>query len=340
MDIATTFETTSETDAVLPKAAMNRLPLSQEALSAWSNETDLKKFLFDLYDGTGYGDYSDYCFENAKKIFNMWSIIFHEAASEALPSPGSKDKDIKIPDFKLDPLFGRAAKCMSVWENSINNILSEGSHFSISHILESKTDLTSSIHLAAHLYYRQAFQVLRGFIESVILPVHFCGNPEAYTNWKSNSYRVPSFRGKGGLLEQMKKLGVLPNDIADETSHIYGVLNGYIHGSEEHLNNTGINIGQWSGFVYQQSMFELWASTFSNIVELGIRILRIHHEQWEAAKSTYGLFCNVCHGIDFEEEAESSADDLIKYKCNQCGSLFHMSKEKERVVVTSIKFDS
>lgn len=240
----------------------------------------------------------------------------------------------------MDSAFGRVAKCMSAWENSVSNILSEGSYFSLAHILESRTDLSSSIHLAAHLYYRQAFQVLRGFIESIILPVHFCDNPEAYSNWKSNSYRAPSLRGKNGLLEKMKKALVLPSELADETSDIYGMLNGYIHGSEEHLNNKGISTGQWSGFIYQQPIFELWASMFSNIVELGIKILRIHHEQWEKTKSTYGLFCNVCHGVDLEYfEFKYAEEKLTKYECKQCGSIFHLSHEKEKIIRTSIEFE-
>lgn len=94
MKINTTYKSTSETDAILPQPAIALLPLSPEALVAWNDETDLRIFLFTLYEGTGYGSVSGDYFENTKYEFDIWATIFHEVASGSAPSPASINQNI------------------------------------------------------------------------------------------------------------------------------------------------------------------------------------------------------------------------------------------------------
>ncbi|SDD40399.1 hypothetical protein [Paraburkholderia lycopersici] len=340
MKIEKIFKQNANSEAMLPTKAVSRLPLNPEALSEWTESTDLSQFLHDLYEGTGYGDVVSYRLEEGKEKFSAYAEIFHQAALEARPAPASVSKNIHIPNFAKDSHFGSVAKHMIAWENVIGNILSENGQFSISHILETETDLSSSIHLAAHLYYRQAFQVLRGFIESFVLPVHFCTNIDDLRKWKANSFHIPALRGKSGLLAKMVTSGTLPAALADSVSSVYGVLNGYIHGAEDAFNNGGIHSGNWSGFVYQQTKFERWTDIFSEVVRLGINVLKINLDMWDVARATLGVLCNVCHSQNLEQNSEIIAEtNVIKYSCRECNSSFHCSTEGDYLTVTSIEID-
>ena len=332
-------QTTSKADEILPEAAVLILPFSKEPIADWVQDTDLISFLFELYEGTGYGDVAFNYFEETITQFEAWARIFFEAASEASPSPASVNKDVKIPDFLQNESFGLLAKCSSAWNNTIGNILSEGSYFSLSHILETRTDLASSIHLAAHLYYRQAYQVLRGFLESVILPLHFCSNPKDYKKWKLDSYHTPPLRGKKGLIKSLVREGVIDSSLAEKISDIYGQLNSYIHGSENSMNNKGVNTGNWAGFVFQEREFNQWVNVYSTCVEVGIKVLRLHHQQIEKLKPINENSCSVCHGIDFIVMTENTEAELIKSKCTTCGFETNQNKDGEQVILSTIEFE-
>ena len=331
-------QTTSKADEILPEAAILILPFSEEPLAGWDQDTDLISFLFELYEGTGYGDVAFNYFDETVTQFEAWARIFFEAASEAYPSPASINKEITIPDFLNNSSFGLLAKYSSAWDNTIGNILSEGSYFSLSHILETRTDLSSSIHLAAHLYYRQAYQVLRGFLESVILPLHFCSNPDDYKKWKQDCYHSPPLRGKKGLLKLLVLDGVIDNPLAEKVSALYEKLNGYIHGSENSMNNKGLNTGNWAGFVFQESEFNQWVNVYSAGVEIAIKVLRLHHQQLERFKFIDENSCSVCHDTDFIEIAESSECELAKYKCKTCAFEKNQIPSGEQVIVSSVEF--
>jgi len=335
----TLFPTTEVADSILPPKVLKRLPFSREALTTWNKDTDLHGFLFDLYEGTGSGDLAEIYMEEAKEYAYSLAAIFTNAANAATPAPAAKDQNIQIPEFTEDPAFGSTVKCIAAWRNLISNVLSEGHFFSLPHLLESETDLTCTVNLAADLYYRQAFQVLRGFIETIILPVHFCNNPSDYQKWKSNNYSVPSLRGDKGLLEKLKKSGVLSSSLADKASELYGILNGYIHGAETGLIHSGIPTANWNGHVFQAEKYGLWAKIFCESVELGIHVISLHLKQWEASKPRHIVFCNVCHNDKFATEEVVLSQPLIKYTCNNCGSSFHQTKSGERIVVTTIEFD-
>lgn len=341
MKIEVESETTKFTDAILPDSAISMLPLKKEALSDWSEETtDLAVFLFELYEGTGYGDLSCSYFEHTSSEFQMWAQVFYEAASEASPSPASVDKDIKIPNFLDNPSFGGLAKSSSAWDNAISNVLSEGSYFSLAHMLETRTDLSSSIHLAAHLYYRQAYQVLRGFIESVVLPMHFCEHPNKYLDWKNNDYHAPALRGKHGILSKLVKLEIIDERLENQVSELYGLLNGYIHGAESSMNNKGVATGSWAGFVFQIDEYERWTDVYSSCVAVCLKLLRLHHMQWEKAQPSSGTICNVCHSSELSESETENDSGLIKVKCMTCGFSSHRKRDAtNRVIVTTIEYE-
>jgi hypothetical protein len=135
-------------------------------------------------------------FEDGKKDILSWIKVFTERAHEAVPAPAAAVQNIDVPDYANNPLFGRVAKYFIAWERMVGTALEEGAFFSIAHILESADDIKCSFHLAAHLYYKQALQVLRSYLEDLVLPIHFCESPKEFLDWKANNYRVPTLTGE------------------------------------------------------------------------------------------------------------------------------------------------
>ncbi|HIF6105500.1 hypothetical protein ACEV8Q_21780 [Vibrio parahaemolyticus] len=329
------FEISTLTEEIFPLSALEILPFYPEPLESWNYENELADFLYKLYEGTGFGEVSENYFADSHAKFVAWAEVFYESAVEACPAPASSLHQVDVPNFMEEPLFGLLAKNYSAWENVVGNIMSEGSFYSLPHLLETRTDLSSSIHLAAHLYYRQAYQVLRGFLESVVIPMYFCDHPEKYLAWKANDYHTPPLRGKDGILNKLKKRGRIDSKLKDEIYELYGLLNNYIHGSESSLNNSGICSGQWAGFVSQLEEYRSWVELFSKCVTVSLSLLWQHHKQWETTRSLIGEICNICHSSDLDSDETDS--DLIKLSCNQCSSSFHKKKsDKKKIVLTEV----
>lgn len=341
MIIESHFKVETQTNSIIPIKAIEILPFAEEAISEWTENTDLNKFLFELYNGTGYGSVAIGYFVEAKHEFQGWALLFEERAKSAIPSPGSINQDISIPDFMKNKKFGLLSKSMSAWDNLISNILAEASYFSLPHILETRTDLTSSIHLSAHLFYRQAFQVLRNFIESLILPMHFCDNTNDYQKWKNNDYRTPSLRGNNGLLDKLFKKNIITEEIKNNISDLYKDLNGYIHGSEDMMHNKGTDSGEWAGFVFQENEYNKWITTFSSCIEIGIQVLRQHHIQWETIKERDNLhhICTVCHSDKIEIINTDSLHNITTLKCLDCKQEFSRDLEENNIITTTIEFE-
>ena len=341
MQIESQFQVETQTECIIPLNAIQILPLSEEAISEWTENTDLNKFLFELYNGTGYGSVASDYFDNAKYEFQGWASLFRERAESAMPSPASANQNIIIPDFMKNKRFGLLSKNMCAWENLISNILAEASYFSLPHILETRTDLTASIHLSAHLFYRQAFQVLRNFIESIVLPMHFCDNQNDYHKWKDNNYRTPSLRGDNGLLNKLFKKNIITEELKDNISDLYKILNSYIHGSEDMMNNKGIDSGKWAGFVFQEGEYNKWIDTFVKCVEIGIQVLRQHHIQWETIKESINFesICTVCHSDKIEIINDDPINNIRTFKCLDCKQEFSQNSESSNIIITTMEFE-
>lgn len=337
MQIQASFSTTQKTESIFPSDALEILPFSEEPISGWTENSDISKFLYHLYAGTGYEECTEYKLSELCENFESFANSFHQQAASAQPSPASINQTLNIPQFEKCEKFGLVAKSMGAWDNVISNMLSESNFFSLPHLLETRTDLASSIYLAQNLFYRQAFQVLRGFLESVVLPIFFCANPEKYSEWKSDEFHSPSMRGKKGVLRILVKEGIISADLSEQVSNLYGNLNQYIHGSESSLNNTGIPTGTWEGFVFRTGEYNKWALVFAKSVEVCIYLMRLHHVQWTALENANGTMCRVCHSQEFEIIPKNGMNEYDQYKCKSCGNSFHLNEENKRVVITTIE---
>ena len=205
-----------------------------------------------------------------------------------------------------------------------HEVLSEGAFFSIAHVLESESELDCSVLLASRLYYKQALQVLRNFLEGVVVEIFFCGNPTAFASWKADAFRIPSFRGKNGMLDELLARGVLPPDLVNTGSDLYGDLNGSIHGAESRLIHAGAFTKNWTGLLFKYQSFAMWTGYFARCIDFAIRVLKINIDRWQKISSSVvsGIQCNVCHkSNDFDiEKSQFAGVDRSTLGCRQCGN--------------------
>lgn len=333
-----TFPTSAGPEEILPQDALSILPFAPEAITAWATQNDLHTYINKLLAGTGYEDQADIRLEGSIQVALELADQFTEIATQSEPALGARTQSVSLVDFKHDPVFGRLAKALIAWQETIGNVLSEAGYFSLSHMLETRSDLMCSVQLASGLYYRQAMQVLRGFIESVISPIYFCKQPDEYKEWKSNDYRSPTLRGDKGVLPRLRKAGIISVEMENTISEAYDLLNGYIHGNEEKLNNTGLDLGEWEGHVFQPVRFQAWANVCASLIEASLPLVKINLSQWAAAKSDWDLFCHVCHGHDLETQQQRDDPPMTQFRCKQCTHTFWQDEDDQQFVHATVEF--
>jgi hypothetical protein len=382
-------------DVLLPQTAIDILPFSAEPFSQWRVKADIGRFIYALYANSSYPPFSRYLYKEGKKNIKMWSKEFARCAEKtntktsnaaedihiALVKSLQKEEDVNvgkddslrppqnildtdvnerasdIPSFFDDQEFGRAAKYVVAWKCSVQNLLEEAGFYSLAHILESEAEINSSLLLASHVYYKQAVQVLRSFLEELVMPIHFCENVQEFNLWKANSYRTPPLRGRDGLIKKLSQKGILPTSLATEVADLYGDLNSYIHGSENRLNYKNIHISTATDLIFDYRDFCKWAGYLCRSIDIGIRLLRVNYLQWDAIlfkkleilKQEGKIMCTSCHNetdfdvmslttemADFEiplpdgtwAKADESFPGFIMYTCRQCGHLTVVEAEK------------
>src|SRR6266702_1081937 len=298
-------------DVLLPEAAINILAFSAEPLLQWKRKPDIRRFIDALYASSSYPPYSSYLYKREKNDMLMWSRRFTKGANDPLQQndlKGSVKEHLaaqtgNIPNLLEDAQFGRATKYVMAWTSCVQSLLEEAGFYSLAHILESDEEIDCSLLLASHLYYKQAVQVLRNFIEETLLPINFCENVNEFNLWKANNYRTPPLRGRDGLVKKLVDNGILSEKVGKLVSDLYGDLNSYIHGSENRLIHKDIHTGSRDGLIFKPVDFEAWCGYLSRAIELGIRLLRINYVQWEHIKSIKWMelrsrgkvLCSTCH---------------------------------------------
>lgn len=337
---------------IIPETLLNkRLPFCLESLSQWGEDTDLLQFLYELHDQPGvivteegkeqsfnYRSYGKYIYNRGQEYSQSLVQHFTVAAQQVNPAPGAATQTITVPNFLDDPLFGKTAKYLIAWDSVISKVMSESAFFSITHVLESRTELDSSIYLASNFYYKQSLQVLRSFLEELILPIHFCDKPDNFSDWKLNNYRTPPLRDfikcgkveREGLLNELVRKKRLPQKIADKVSDLYGDLNGCIHGSEKWLIHKGFSTGKWMGHVFKYDDFCMWCKYVCGVVDVGMNLLKINVNQWINLKKTSQLLCIYCHNKkDFNTRIiEVEGKSYKQYCCCKCGKKMTLNRLK------------
>jgi hypothetical protein len=226
-----------------------------------------------------------------------------------------------VPDLENDKNLGMAVKYHIAWGGTIDEVLSESAFFSIAHILESNAELDCSILLSSNLYYKQALQILRNYIENMVLQLHFSDENDDFLLWKAGKYRVPFLRGKKGLLSLLKEKGLIPSDLVHVADKLYEELNGSIHGAESRLIHRGIFTGDWTGLLFKYDRFKEWCDFFARSVNFGIHLLSLHIKHWAKVRPKNYISCDVCHNEDFEiKKSEFSGKLMATLSCRVCGN--------------------
>jgi hypothetical protein len=322
-----------DTAHIISNETLKVLPFKPEAISAWSSETDLSKFLIELFnqpsvitapDGSihnsNYSHYGSYLFDEGitamtrlAKEFSEGSLHVHHQNREKIEK--------REHDFLKDPNFGRAAKALVGWRGIDSAILSESAFVSIYHILEAGSDLDCSVELAKMYYYKQACYCLRAFVENVTLPLYFSQNPGDFAEWKRDKFRAPQFRGKRGLLDQLVRQGLLTKKLRDIVADVYERLNAYVHSSVERMIHKGHDAGDWRGLSFKLDELEVWSSSLVACVETGIQIMKIQTDVWEKAVGDDPDMCTICHSHDHYtvKSKRFGSVPILEFTCKQCG---------------------
>jgi hypothetical protein len=315
---------------IISEKCVEVLPLSTESLVAWDDNCDLRKLLIEMYALGDYSFYGEFRFEEGRNRWQITATTFQEDAENVAPAPAAENQAETIPNFSNDEYFGLMAKYSIAWEAATSAVLSESAHFSLAHVLESETELQASILLASQIYYKQALQMLRNFLEGIILQLHFCENRNDFERWKTGVYKVPPLRGKDGLISSLQNSGLLPPDLSKSASDLYGDLNGSIHGAQGRLINTGVFEGKWAGQIFKYDRFREWCEYFSRCVEIGIHILRISTNLWQEKRPQGRVYCDVCHNENANEftiDKTQVHEGIISFTCNRCGNEQHFTAE-------------
>lgn len=326
---------------IIPSQSVALLPFHIEPLSNWTEGCDLYRFLYSLFDQTtiatnaagetfeiNYSSYGKHLFEKGIERLILASDDFYKNASEATPVPATERQVEDIPYFSEDDNFSLVAKYAIAWDSVLSAVLSESAFFSLAHVLETDTELNSSMLLASNLYYKQALQVLRNFLEEVVVELHFCANPNVFEGWKSGRFRMPRFRGKSGMLRELVSEKLLSEELASVASNLYENLNGSIHGAEDRLVHTGIFTGNNAGLLFKYDRFTEWARYFSECVDFGIQVRRLTVNYWAQSRPDDRIQCNVCHQEDFNVENDIFAGhSYLKLTCRNCGSSMTVDSE-------------
>ncbi|EFK08816.1 conserved hypothetical protein [delta proteobacterium NaphS2] len=277
---------------MIPKNCLSLIPFKPEALSSWSEDSDLLKYLMNLLNKDNGSihikrrrvplDYSCYARKQFdcghKEHVQMAKQFYHNASVKGCaPVPGNNAE--WIPEFMDDKNFGLMAKYHVAWSSTIEEILSEGACFSFAHALESESDLDCSILLASNLYYKQALQGLKNFLECILIELFFCDNSSAFDAWKANAYKVPPFRGKDGILKHLQMSCILSSDLEKVGTNL---LNGLdVHLAESRLINSGVFNETWAGLLFHYGKFTAWTTYFARSVEFAIHVLKTTMDIWQ-----------------------------------------------------------
>jgi hypothetical protein len=333
---------------VITDKAISLLNFSNESLTTWTEVAttsgDLAAFLSELYNESAFilskegeifhldestrKNITDRTLEEGINTSSVLAKKFTLYEMNSFPAPAAARTYKKIdPDYFLhNKVFGKTLKYLVAWKNICGCILAESAFFSQAHLLEARTDIDACLEMAAQFYYKQSFQILRGFLENAVLPVYFCDRPNEFEKWRSNNYHTPPLRGKDkwgkdGILNSLEKSGLITNELSKNVSSLYGQLNGSIHGTEKYLIHKGVHKNAWSGLLFKEQDFLNWCTAISKSVELGAKLLQINVKQLMSLRGLTNTVCTTCHNDKNLklEEFIFGGRNFKRYSCHICG---------------------
>jgi hypothetical protein len=258
--------------------------------------------------------------EDLRELIEQEDPIIENVHFTEEPEAGRKTASAGLRDLLDDPHFGLMGKYYVAFGGTVAYLTEENEFFSLPHVLEAESELDCSILLAQHRFYKQALQVLRNFLESVVLHLYFRLDPKAFQQWREGSYRVPAFRGKDGLLRSLVAGNAISQATAGTLDSLYSDLNGIVHGAERRLLHAGIFEGTRRPVVFEYKRFEEWTRYFARCVDVGIKVLWLG--TWlTSASRPEGVFCRLCYGVEtlaVAERLDMPGQSFLSFRCSQC----------------------
>lgn len=252
--------------------AISLLPLTAEPVVDWSMATDVASFIRAILQPP----YENLVPDELERgnLFALREADAFGLAARSLANPPADAVVEPIPDFRIDADFGLFAKHRLAWETFHADMLSESLFLSLTHFLEADfSDLDSAVLLSKNLFYKQSFQVMRGYIEDMVVPLYFAEHAEQFDRWIAGDFRIPDMRRPGdGLLAQLVAKGVVPSSLATRVGDAYGRLNLMVHGAERHLMYAGSHAGKEKGRVYKGEVFRSWCREYAGLVRIGMEL--------------------------------------------------------------------
>lgn len=303
---------------LLPQACATGVAFTSEPIAMWTASGDLARFLCEgvLLESPD-NHYGAALFNEGWERYLKRASEFHENALRNPDSMASLKDD--VPSFTTDPSFGWMAKHAVAFDGLLNAILSDGAFVSLSHILETDSDLECSVLLASRMYYKQALQSLRGALEMSVAHVHFATHPDDFQLWVNGVWNLPRMRGRGWLLATLKAEGALSEDIDEQVSELYGLLNGSVHSSEIRLIHSGLPKGRWAGLQFKRQQFDDWCSCYARTVAVSLRLLAQMLANHLAAPKPEGIVCDTCRRQN-DYDVVSHDCRHVTLRCRQCTS--------------------
>jgi hypothetical protein len=308
--------------------ATDHLPLSPEPFAAWDDNVDMFSFLHAItadvmtvigYDGTVTTSRKG---QHQEMLQRALEAVAEDLDGFAAPKLGRVKSEIsKLGSAwpKEDMQLGQAMKYIIAWRAVDQEALEESRFFSVAHLLEATNEIDSSLALAQGAFYKQAKQQLRSLLELVVMPLHFCIDRASFREWRDGNYRIPRFRGPGGLLGQLIARSLLSEQTANDIGDLYGRLSGSIHNEEKELAFSGVLRGEnpVSGFSIER--LHEWAELCAATLDVAIRTVIATMDAWDANRPA-DPFCANCHNeTEFSMVAERFGQELYdKITCAVC----------------------
>ena len=151
------------------------------------------------------------------------------------------------------------------------------------------------------------------------MPLHFCIDRASFREWRDGNYRIPRFRGRNQLLEQLVARSLLSEQIANDIGDLYGRLSGSIHNEEEELAFSGVLGGNDLVVGFSIERLHEWADLYATTLDVAIREVIATIDVWDANRPA-DPFCATCHNeTEFTIVAERFGQELYdKSTCTRC----------------------
>lgn len=109
--------------------------------------------------------------------------------------------------------------------------------YELPYLMEAESDLLAACTLAGHSFWKQSMQLLRSAIEVAVAHAYFGLRGDDYYRLLANSrFRMPMFKGRGGMLDTLVQSQVIDESFAEECGTLYAELSKRVHSHVHHLS--------------------------------------------------------------------------------------------------------